>query len=140
MTSDTSASAYVGDVLAREIKGCTACAELAATRSQVVPGVLPLGARLVLVGEAPGATEDDTGVPFAGRAGQLLDGVLAVVGLDRSTVGVVNVLKCRPPGNRRPARTEVASCRPWLRNVSRCVSSRSMTHGILAWCWRASSR
>ncbi len=100
--------------LAAEIEQCTACPELAATRLRVVPGVRPAGARLLLVGEAPGATEDETGVPFAGRAGQLLDRELAEVGLDRSTVAVVNVLKCRPPSNRQPARAEVARCRPWL--------------------------
>ena len=102
------------DELAGRIRGCTACEELASTRIQVVPGVRPPGARLVLVGEAPGATEDETGVPFAGRAGKLLDGVLTDVGLDRARVAVVNVLKCRPPANRKPARAEVASCRPWL--------------------------
>lgn len=102
------------DELAGRIRGCTRCAELAASRTQVVPGVLPAGARLLLVGEAPGATEDSTGVPFAGRAGQLLDGVLESAGLDRSQVGVVNVLRCRPPANRKPSRTEVAACRPWL--------------------------
>ena len=102
------------DELAGRISGCTRCAALAASRTQVVPGVLPAGARLLLVGEAPGATEDSTGVPFAGRAGQLLDGVLEWAGLDRSRVGVVNVLRCRPPANRKPSRTEVAACRPWL--------------------------
>ena len=114
MTTAATDEAATWDALASEIRGCAACAELAMTRIQVVPGVRPPGARLVLVGEAPGATEDETGVPFAGRAGQLLDGVLAEVGLDRATVGVVNVLKCRPPANRKPARTEVATCRPWL--------------------------
>jgi uracil-DNA glycosylase len=100
--------------VAAAISTCTRCPELAATRTQVVPGVRPNGARLMLVGEAPGATEDATGVPFAGRAGQLLDSVLAEAGLDRAATAVVNVLKCRPPGNRKPARAEVAHCRPWL--------------------------
>ena len=101
--------------LVAEIRGCTACAELAATRTQVVPGVRPDRPRpLLLVGEAPGATEDETGVPFAGRAGQLLDSLLAEVGLARDALAVVNVLKCRPPANRKPARAEVARCRPWL--------------------------
>lgn len=112
--SAAAAEVVAWDALAGEIRGCTVCEELAMTRIQVVPGVRPAGARMVLVGEAPGATEDETGVPFAGRAGQLLDGVLAEVGLDRASVGVVNVLKCRPPANRKPSRAEVASCRPWL--------------------------
>ncbi len=100
--------------LDRHVRSCTACAELAATRTQVVPGVRPDGARLLLVGEAPGAQEDAAGLPFVGRAGQLLDELLAQAGLDRSGVAVANVLKCRPPGNRKPSRTEVATCRPWL--------------------------
>ncbi len=110
----TTAAASGWDALAAEVRGCTACAELAATRTQVVPGVRPAGARLLLVGEAPGAQEDAAGLPFVGRAGQLLDELLAEAGLDRATVAVANVLKCRPPGNRRPTRTEVAACRPWL--------------------------
>ena len=100
--------------LTAQMLGCTACAELAATRTQVVPGACPPAARLMLVGEAPGATEDELGVPFVGRAGVLLDAVLQEVGLARPAVAVVNVLKCRPPGNRKPARQELASCRPWL--------------------------
>jgi uracil-DNA glycosylase len=94
--------------------GCVACPELVAARSTVVVGDAPAGARLVLVGEAPGAEEDRTGRPFVGRAGALLDRVLGEVGLDRSTVAVVNVLQCRPPGNRTPTTTEAVRCRGWL--------------------------
>ncbi len=72
------------------------------------------GAPVLLVGEAPGATEDATGLPFVGRAGALLDQLLAEVGLPRASVAVVNVLKCRPPGNRAPSKVEVAQCRPFL--------------------------
>jgi DNA polymerase len=93
---------------------CTACSELAATRTTVVVGEAPPGARLALVGEAPGAQEDLAGRPFVGKAGQLLDVLLAEAGLDRSEVAVVNVLKCRPPGNRAPKRPEIEACRPWL--------------------------
>lgn len=100
--------------LSAQITSCTACADLVATRTTVVPGVRPAHARLLLVGEAPGATEDATGLPFAGRAGQLLDVFLTQAGLDRAQVGVVNVLKCRPPGNRTPSRAELGRCRPWL--------------------------
>ena len=88
-------------VLARS---CTACPELAATRTQVVVGDVPAGARLLVMGEAPGATEDQTGHPFVGRSGQLLDELLAEVGLDRAAVAVLNTAKCRPPGNRPPTR------------------------------------
>ena len=69
---------------------------------------------LLLLGEAPGADEDASGLPFVGRSGQLLDQLLAEAGLARDEVGVVNVLKCRPPGNRKPARVEMANCRGWL--------------------------
>ena len=99
--------------LAAEMAGCTACA-LAASRTQVVPGVRPAGARIVLVGEAPGREEDEGGVPFVGRSGRLLDELLAGAGLDRRELAVVNTVKCRPPGNRTPRRAEAATCRPWL--------------------------
>ena len=110
------AAAAAGDLeaLAELVRSCVACAELAATRSHVVVGDLPAGARLLIVGEAPGAAEDRSGRPFVGRSGQLLDRLLAEVGLDRSEVAVANVLKCRPPGNRTPRRSEARRCRPWL--------------------------
>lgn len=100
--------------LVESARSCVACPELVEGRTQVVPGVAPPGADLLLVGEAPGAQEDAVGVPFVGRAGQLLDSLLAEVGLNRERVAVANVLKCRPPGNRKPRRGEVARCRPWL--------------------------
>jgi uracil-DNA glycosylase family 4 len=108
--------------LANRIGTCTACAELAATRTNVVVGQLPdaggadvAGTDVALVGEAPGATEDERGIPFVGKAGQLLDELLGEAGIPRAAVAVLNVLKCRPPGNRKPMRSEVANCRPWLR-------------------------
>jgi len=100
--------------LSARIVRCTACGDLAETRTQVVPGVRPVGARLAFVGEAPGAAEDLAGLPFVGRSGQWLDAALSAAGLDRAQVAVLNVLKCRPPDNRKPRRAEVASCRPWL--------------------------
>jgi uracil-DNA glycosylase len=96
------------------VRGCLACPDLVASRTTVVAGVLPDGADVLLVGEAPGAQEDEAGVPFVGRSGQLLDSLLAEAGLPRSRVGVANVLKCRPPANRKPRRGEVTRCRPWL--------------------------
>jgi DNA polymerase len=108
------ASAGSWPELAASARTCVACPELVAGRTQVVPGVAPPEADLLLVGEAPGAQEDAVGVPFVGRAGQLLDSLLAEVGLTRDRVAVTNVLKCRPPGNRKPHRGEVARCRPWL--------------------------
>ena len=70
--------------------------------------------RIVFVGEAPGATEDQQGCPFVGRAGKLLEKILAAMGLNRSDVFICNILKCRPPDNRDPLGTEVAACREFL--------------------------
>lgn len=101
--------------LAAAQRACVACPELAATRLQVVPGDVPAaGARLALVGEAPGAAEDAAGHPFVGKAGQLLDELLAAAGLDRTGIAVLNVLRCRPPANRTPKPDEAARCRGWL--------------------------
>jgi DNA polymerase len=102
------------DMLARAACRCVACPELAATRTSVVPGDFPPAADVLLVGEAPGAQEDATGRPFVGKAGQLLDRLLVEVGLPRERVAVTNVVKCRPPANRKPRRPEVARCRSWL--------------------------
>lgn len=100
--------------LAERITTCTACPRLVAGRRGVVVGAAPPGAELLLVGEAPGAAEDEVGQPFVGRSGQLLDRLLADVGLDRAAAAVLNVLKCRPPGNRPPAAAEIERCRGWL--------------------------
>jgi uracil-DNA glycosylase family 4 len=114
-TAAAAAGTSTWDDLAATVLGCTACAELAASRTRVVPGVRPAsGADVLLVGEAPGAQEDAAGMPFVGRSGQLLDGLLADAGLARERVAVANVLKCRPPANRKPRRAEVTRCRPWL--------------------------
>lgn len=99
--------------LSAAMRACTACPELVASRQHVVVGEAPASPRLVLVGEAPGAQEDQTGRPFVGRSGQLLDRLLAEVGLDRAEVAVLNTIKCRPPGNRPPTKDETARCRPW---------------------------
>ena len=103
--------------LAAVARGCVACPELAATRQHVVVGDVPVSGRprVALVGEAPGATEDETGRPFVGRSGQLLDTLLAEAGLSRGEVAVLNIVKCRPPGNRTPRRPEVVRCSGWLR-------------------------
>jgi uracil-DNA glycosylase family 4 len=103
--------------LAPAARGCVACPELASTRQHVVVGDVPASGRprLVLVGEAPGATEDETGRPFVGKSGLLLDQVLAEAGLDRARAAVLNIVKCRPPGNRTPKAPEVARCSGWLR-------------------------
>ena len=102
--------------LAAVNRPCVACPELASTRQHVVVGDVPVGpARFALVGEAPGAREDETGRPFVGKSGALLDALLAEAGLDRGEAAVLNVVKCRPPGNRTPKAPEVARCSGWLR-------------------------
>ena len=93
---------------------CTACG-LAGTRSTVVFGDGDPTAKLMVVGEAPGAEEDRTGRPFVGRAGKLLDTLLLSIGFPRESVYICNVLKCRPPDNRNPLPEEVQACSPFLR-------------------------
>jgi DNA polymerase len=100
--------------LAQACRQCRRC-ELANSRQQVVVGRGNPHARLLLIGEAPGAEEDASGQPFVGRAGKLLEQLLAAAGLDSERdLYIANVIKCRPPGNRKPSRTEIAACLPWL--------------------------
>ena len=99
--------------VARDASSCTACG-LAATRSQAVPGEGSPSATLVFVGEAPGAREDIAGRPFVGASGRLLDDLLASIGLRREEVFILNTVKCRPPENRNPQRSEIAACAPLL--------------------------
>ena len=99
--------------LCARVKGCTACS-LSATRTNVVFGEGAAQARLMMVGEGPGEVEDTTGRPFVGPAGQKLDEVLDSVGLRREDVYITNIVKCRPPGNRVPARGEMETCSPYL--------------------------
>jgi DNA polymerase len=99
--------------VARDASTCTACG-LSATRTQVVPGEGSPAATLVFVGEAPGAREDLAGRPFVGAAGRLLDDLLASIGLRREEVFILNTVKCRPPENRNPQRSEIAACAPLL--------------------------
>jgi DNA polymerase len=102
-------------LLFAQAKGCMRCPELAATRKKVVFGAGNADAALMFVGEAPGASEDEQGVPFVGRAGKLLETLLGEVGLQRDDVFIANVLKCRPPGNRDPLPIEIDNCREYLR-------------------------
>ncbi len=103
------------------VAGCTAC-KLCSTRTHTVFGVGDAKARLMVVGEGPGADEDASGEPFVGRAGKLLDEMLKAIGRSRlsdggsvdSSVFIANVVKCRPPGNRDPEKDEVEACRHYL--------------------------
>jgi uracil-DNA glycosylase family 4 len=99
--------------IADEVRQCCCCG-LGKTRKNAVPGEGNPSARIVFVGEAPGGDEDEQGRPFVGRAGQLLDKIIAAMGLRRSDVFICNVLKCRPPDNRDPRPEEIVSCIPFL--------------------------
>ena len=101
-------------VLAEQVSGCTRCPDLAAARTQTVFGVGNPAARICFFGEAPGADEDASGEPFVGRAGQLLTKIIEACRLRREDVYILNVLKCRPPGNRTPLPDEVANCRGYF--------------------------
>lgn len=101
-------------VMQEEVASCTRC-ELSATRNKTVFARGNPNAKLVIVGEAPGADEDAQGLPFVGKAGQLLDKMISSMGLDpEKDVYVCNVIKCRPPGNRKPTPDEIAACLPYL--------------------------
>jgi uracil-DNA glycosylase family 4 len=103
------------EALALEIRTHRGCGfEPCETCTNPVPGEGRADADVMVVGEAPGATEDSCGRPFVGRAGQLLDSLLAEAGLERADVFITNVLKARPPGNRDPRAAEVAHSMPWL--------------------------
>ena len=107
------ASSLGWEELEQAVAGCRACG-LCETRTQTVFGVGNREARLMVIGEAPGAEEDRKGEPFVGRAGKLLDNMLAAIGLGRDQVYIANILKCRPPGNRDPRAEEVVACQGWL--------------------------
>ncbi|MDA8080201.1 MAG: uracil-DNA glycosylase [Actinomycetota bacterium] len=102
------------DQIVREIGLCRKCS-LCESRRNTVPGVGDYAAKLVIVGEGPGAQEDEQGKPFVGRSGRLLDQIIASHGvLKRSDIFITNVVKCRPPGNRTPLPTEIEACKSYL--------------------------
>lgn len=102
------------EIVQSDVAACRLCDELAQSRTQTVFGVGDPAARLVFLGEAPGADEDRLGEPFVGRAGQLLTKIIEACTLARDQVYILNILKCRPPGNRNPSPDESANCRPFL--------------------------
>jgi uracil-DNA glycosylase family 4 len=101
------------EAIAGKVRVCTRC-RLAETRCHAVPGEGNPKAELMCVGEGPGATEDETGRPFVGAAGKLLDQILAAIEQPRETVFIANIVKCRPPQNRKPLPDEAAACLPYL--------------------------
>ena len=111
------------DALCEACRNCHAC-RLGETRTNLVFGTGNESARLMFVGEGPGAQEDLQGVPFVGRAGKLLDDMLAMFDLDRSQVYIANIVKCRPPGNRDPLPEERDACYPWLKQQLELVDPK----------------
>lgn len=109
--------------LAAEVEACEAC-RLHETRNRAVPGEGRRNARVLFVGEGPGAEEDRQGRPFVGPAGMLLDKMLHAIGLRREDVYIANIIKCRPPGNRAPADTEAKACLPFLRRQLKLINPR----------------
>lgn len=106
-----------------DLGDCQRC-KLASSRLRIVFGSGSPEADLVFVGEAPGADEDRQGLPFVGRAGQLLTRIIESIGLSRDSVYICNVLKCRPPGNRNPEPAEVETCSPFLRQQLAVIQPR----------------
>jgi uracil-DNA glycosylase len=99
---------------------CTRC-DLARGRTQVVHGVGPQSAEVMLIGEGPGKQEDEQGKPFVGSAGRMLDRLLEGAGLDRKTAFISNIVACRPPGNRAPKVSEIKAHAPWINQQIRLV-------------------
>ena len=125
-------------VLREEVAGCQKCPQLASSRTQTVFGAGSAHARLCFFGEAPGADEDASGIPFVGRAGQLLTKIIEACTLSREEVYILNVLKCRPPENRRPLPEEVENCRSFFEHQLKivqpeyiCCLGASAAHALL---------
>lgn len=108
------------ETLDAEIKTCTKC-ELHKTRKNAVPGEGRIDAKIMFVGEGPGQNEDDQGRPFVGAAGKLLTELLESIGLSRSEVFITNIVKCRPPNNRAPRKSEADTCNPYLQEQLRLI-------------------
>ncbi|MGC9393805.1 MAG: uracil-DNA glycosylase family protein [Anaerolineae bacterium] len=104
-----------------QVRACTRC-PLHVGRTHAVPGDGPVNATLMFIGEAPGFHEDQQGIPFVGAAGRFLNELLQKAGIDRGTVYITNVIKCRPPGNRDPLIEEVAMCTPFLEQQIEIIS------------------
>jgi len=109
--------------ISQEMADCRLC-QLAKTRHNLVFGDGNPNAQIVFVGEAPGADEDEQGLPFVGRAGQLLTKIIEAMGIKRRDVYICNILKCRPPGNRNPLPEEISLCEPFLKKQLYAISPK----------------
>ena len=114
---------HVWSRIRKDVSECVLC-ELHRTRKNTVFGVGAEKADLMLIGEAPGSDEDEQGEPFVGRAGKLLDGMLAAIGLSREKVFIANILKCRPPNNENPTEEQADKCRPYLNRQIELIQPR----------------
>jgi uracil-DNA glycosylase len=121
--ADESASWNTLEEVARVVAGCTKCF-LSQNRKNPVPGEGNPAARLMFVGEGPGQTEDETGRPFVGRAGELLTRMIESIGLRREDVYIANVVKNRPPQNRKPLPDEIIACMPYLERQIELIRPR----------------
>ncbi|MFX0107287.1 MAG: uracil-DNA glycosylase [Candidatus Hodarchaeota archaeon] len=106
-----------------EVRNCTRC-PLHSTRTNAVPGEGPVNARVMFIGEAPGAREDETGLPFVGRSGDLLTELITNAGLARNEVFITSILKSRPPKNRTPRKSEIFACMPYLKRQIEIIKPR----------------
>lgn len=111
------------ELIHSEILECTKC-ELHKNRTRAVPGEGPYDARIMFVGEGPGQNEDEQGRPFVGAAGRFLTELLESIGLKRSDVFITNIVKCRPPNNRAPRKSEAEACNPYLQSQIRLINPR----------------
>lgn len=111
-------------LIREDIGDCTRCVLHKQGRKQIVFGTGNPDADIMFIGEAPGADEDEQGVPFVGRAGQLLNNMIAAMGIRREEVYIANIIKCRPPGNRTPERDECETCSPFLMRQIEAVSPK----------------
>jgi len=110
------------DALINDCKSCVKCS-LSKSRNNVVVGRGNNKAKLLIIGEGPGRNEDETGLPFVGRAGKLLDQILDSVGIDSNEDAYIsNIVKCRPPENRKPSLEEMSSCESWLKEQIRLIN------------------
>lgn len=111
--------------ISREIKSCKKC-DLWKTRKNTVPGEGPSWAKIMAIGQAPGAKEDETGRPFVGRSGKFLTELLKTGRIRRDRVFITSPLKCFPPGNRRPKEEEVEACRPYLEKQIKTINPKKI--------------
>lgn len=109
-----------------QVLSCRKCSELANTRKNVVLGEGAIPCDILFLGEAPGKHEDDTGRPFQGVAGQILRALMHTAGVSILSSHILNVLKCRPPGNRNPTDEELANCRPFLKHQLKIVRPKTV--------------